>query len=176
VLLLDEPTTGLDAATADDVLGAVKKLARDGSRVVACTIHAPSSRAFRLLIDDVVALDGGKVAWAAPPGEGSHGPLATYVSQSLGSVYIDGDSLAEHLLYAMRDAKTHKIDVAERWSKHPVHNATLKRVQYLAQKAGDESDPDAAVQRLREVPRTSLYPANALPKNVQSKGKPVRHG
>ena len=54
----------------------------------------------------------------APLGEGSHGPLATYVSQSLGSVYIDGDSLAEHLLYAMRDAKTHKIDVAEKWSKH----------------------------------------------------------
>ena len=153
--LLDEPTTGLDAATADDVLAAVKKLARDGSRVVACTIHAPSSRAFRLLIDDVVALDGGKVAWAAPPGEGSHGPLATYVSQSLGSQYVDGDSLAEHLLYAMRDAKTKNIDVAERWSKHPVHNATLKRVQYLAQKA-ETKDPDAAAQRLREACPGSL--------------------
>ena len=87
----------------------------------------------------------------APPGEGSHGPLATYVSQSLGSQYVDGDSLAEHLLYAMRDAKTKNIDVAERWSKHPVHNATLKRVQYLAQRSRDESDPDAAAQRLREA-------------------------
>ena len=175
VLLLDEPTTGLDAATADDVLGAVKKLARDGSRVVACTIHAPSSRAFRLLIDDVVALDGGKVAWAAPPGEGSHGPLATYVSQSLGSVYIDGDSLAEHLLYAMRDAKTKNIDVSEKWCKHPVYAATLKRVQYLASKAETE-DPDAAAQRLREACPGSLAWTKDDPRRKLAVATSVPHG
>ena len=177
VLLLDEPTTGLDAATADNILVAVKKLAKDGSRVVAATLHAPSSRAFRLLIDDVVALDSGRVAWAAPPGEGSHGPLATYISQSLDSAYIDGDSLAEHLLYAMRDARDKGIDVAEKWKQHPVHAATLKRVQFLASTAKDNDDPDAAAARLREAcpgslawtrddPRRKLAVATSLPHGV----------
>ena len=67
VLFLDEPTTGLDAATADDVLGVVHKLASEGSRVVAATMHTPTSRAFRLLIDDVFVLSSAGIINESTP-------------------------------------------------------------------------------------------------------------
>ena len=50
VLFLDEPTTGLDSHTANDVVLLLERLARGGDgeprRTVCATIHSPSSFAF----------------------------------------------------------------------------------------------------------------------------------
>ena len=68
VLLLDEPTSGLDAATADEILAVASSLARSGGgRVVAATLHSPSSRAFRLSVDKLLVLGSrGRPLYAGP--------------------------------------------------------------------------------------------------------------
>jgi ABC-type multidrug transport system ATPase subunit len=45
VILMDEPTTGLDARSAAIVIRAVKNISETG-RVVVCTIHQPSTEIF----------------------------------------------------------------------------------------------------------------------------------
>ncbi|PNH11011.1 ATP-binding cassette sub-family G member 2 [Tetrabaena socialis] len=64
VLFLDEPTTGLDSDTANEVMKAVQALARSGVTVVA-TIHSPT--AFCLsLFDSLMMLVGGRVVYFGP--------------------------------------------------------------------------------------------------------------
>ncbi|KAI7726495.1 hypothetical protein M8C21_023725 [Ambrosia artemisiifolia] len=58
ILFLDEPTTGLDSASAFFVVQALKSLARDG-RTVISSIHQPSSEVFALF-DDLFLLSGGE--------------------------------------------------------------------------------------------------------------------
>ncbi len=41
LIFLDEPTTGLDSATALSVVRTLKKLTQNGDRTVVCTIHQP---------------------------------------------------------------------------------------------------------------------------------------
>ncbi|GAB2295552.1 hypothetical protein Dimus_029715 [Dionaea muscipula] len=58
VLLLDEPTTGLDSAAAFFVIKALRKVANDG-RIIALSIHQPSSEVF-YQFDDLMLLSGGE--------------------------------------------------------------------------------------------------------------------
>ncbi|KAH8056966.1 ATPase [Aureococcus anophagefferens] len=86
VLLLDEPTSGLDAATADEILAVASSLARSGGgRVVAATLHSPSSRAFRLSVDKL----------------------------------LPGDSLADHVIYALSSRGADDDALAEAWATSP---------------------------------------------------------
>ena len=99
ILLLDEPTTGLDTATADDVTALCASLARGGGggggggRAVVATLHAPSSRAFRL-VDKLVVLVGGRVVWAGAP----HGGALVDHLTACGFPYQPGDALADHVI------------------------------------------------------------------------------
>jgi ABC-type multidrug transport system ATPase subunit len=61
VLFLDEPTTGLDAKTAQNVMELITKIAQNG-RAVVCTIHQPRSNIFALF-DKLLLLSKGKVAY-----------------------------------------------------------------------------------------------------------------
>ncbi|KAI3518282.1 hypothetical protein L1887_06828 [Cichorium endivia] len=61
VLFLDEPTTGLDSASAFFVVQALKSVARDG-RTVVSSIHQPSSEVFALF-DDLFLLSGGEMVY-----------------------------------------------------------------------------------------------------------------
>lgn len=47
VILLDEPTTGLDSTTANQIVGLLAELARR-NRIVIVTIHQPRSELFRV--------------------------------------------------------------------------------------------------------------------------------
>lgn len=47
VILLDEPTTGLDSMTANQIVGLLAELARR-NRIVIVTIHQPRSELFRV--------------------------------------------------------------------------------------------------------------------------------
>ncbi|KAJ1459412.1 P-loop containing nucleoside triphosphate hydrolase protein [Pelagophyceae sp. CCMP2097] len=149
VLFLDEPTTGLDAATADDILSLVKSLARDvtdgSERVVACTLHSPSSRAFRLLIDTVFCLASGRVVWAAAPGEGARGPLGLHLAEECGAAYCPGDSLADHMMYVLGGAQStdpaKALELSNLWAESGVGKdhalQVLKAVDVASVKDGE---------------------------------------
>lgn len=64
VLLVDEPTTGLDAFQADRVVGKLAELARRERAAVVATLHQPRSASFAKC-DDVILMTGqGRVAFA----------------------------------------------------------------------------------------------------------------
>jgi ABC-type multidrug transport system ATPase subunit len=60
-MLLDEPTTGLDSASAFFVIRALSSIAYDG-KIVICSLHQPSSDVFNLL-DDLLLLSGGETVY-----------------------------------------------------------------------------------------------------------------
>ena len=58
VLLLDEPTTGLDAASAMSVMNALHDLVVHHSRIVVATIHQPRVDIWNRLGGVTVVFDG----------------------------------------------------------------------------------------------------------------------
>ncbi|XP_033153719.1 ABC transporter G family member 2 [Drosophila mauritiana] len=62
VLILDEPTTGLDSFTSNQLINLLKKLAIEG-RTVICTIHQPSALTFAMF-DHLYAIGEGKCIYA----------------------------------------------------------------------------------------------------------------
>ncbi len=67
VLFLDEPTTGLDSFTQNEVMQVVASLSRGGITTV-CTIHSPTATAFALF-DRLVLLLEGKCVYTGKAGE-----------------------------------------------------------------------------------------------------------
>jgi ABC-type multidrug transport system ATPase subunit len=65
VIILDEPTTGLDSVNALRVGRLLQDLARDDKRTVLCTIHSPSSELFAVF-DDLLLLAKGHVIYHGP--------------------------------------------------------------------------------------------------------------
>ncbi|KAJ6864531.1 hypothetical protein NC651_035165 [Populus alba x Populus x berolinensis] len=61
IMLLDEPTTGLDSASAFFVMRALSSIAYDG-KIVICSLHQSSSDVFNL-IDDLLLLSGGETVY-----------------------------------------------------------------------------------------------------------------
>ncbi|KAH8423957.1 putative ABC efflux transporter [Aspergillus melleus] len=67
VLFCDEPTTGLDATSAYQIVRTLKRLAQDG-RTVIVSIHSPRSEIWSLF-DRVILLARGSVLYSGPAGE-----------------------------------------------------------------------------------------------------------
>jgi hypothetical protein len=65
VLLLDEPTTGLDSFTAHRLVAQLGELAKKKNKIIAMTIHQPRSVIFKLL-DNVCMLSTGEVVYSGP--------------------------------------------------------------------------------------------------------------
>jgi ATP-binding cassette subfamily G (WHITE) protein 2 (SNQ2) len=61
LIFLDEPTTGLDSASANEVISAVRILANQ-QRTVICTIHQPSQKCF-MMFDKVLLLGKGQMLY-----------------------------------------------------------------------------------------------------------------
>ncbi|KAG9480411.1 broad substrate specificity ATP-binding cassette transporter ABCG2 isoform X2 [Eleutherodactylus coqui] len=64
ILFLDEPTTGLDASTANAVLLLLKRMSRQGKTII-FSIHQPRYSIFRLF-DSLTLLAGGKMLYHGP--------------------------------------------------------------------------------------------------------------
>uniref|UniRef100_A0A8C1XC41 ATP-binding cassette, sub-family G (WHITE), member 2a n=1 Tax=Cyprinus carpio TaxID=7962 RepID=A0A8C1XC41_CYPCA len=64
VLFLDEPTTGLDASTANSVLMLLKRMASSG-RTIILSIHQPRYSIYRLF-DSLTLLVGGRLVYHGP--------------------------------------------------------------------------------------------------------------
>ncbi|XP_028789467.1 ABC transporter G family member 13-like [Neltuma alba] len=61
VLFLDEPTTGLDSASAFYVIHSLRQIAH-GGKIIMCSIHQPSNEIFHLF-DDLLLLSGGETVY-----------------------------------------------------------------------------------------------------------------
>ncbi|CAL4925934.1 unnamed protein product [Urochloa decumbens] len=70
IILMDEPTTGLDARSAAIVIRAVKNISETG-RTVVCTIHQPSIDIFEAFDELILMKNGGKIIYNGPIGKQS---------------------------------------------------------------------------------------------------------
>uniref|UniRef100_K4A4V9 ABC transporter domain-containing protein n=1 Tax=Setaria italica TaxID=4555 RepID=K4A4V9_SETIT len=70
IILMDEPTTGLDARSAAIVIRAVKNISEKG-RTVVCTIHQPSTDIFEAFDELILMKNGGKIIYNGPIGKQS---------------------------------------------------------------------------------------------------------
>ena len=91
VLLLDEPTTGLDSVSALKIIQILKGLAKSYGNTIICTIHQPSSEIFHAF-DDLLLLSSGKCIYQGPTVE-----AATFF-RSIGSPVPNHYNPAEHYL------------------------------------------------------------------------------
>ncbi|XP_075421669.1 broad substrate specificity ATP-binding cassette transporter ABCG2 isoform X2 [Ascaphus truei] len=78
ILFLDEPTTGLDASTANAVLLLLKKMSRQGKTII-FSIHQPRYSIFRLF-DCLTLLAGGRMLY--------HGPAQNALEYFTGLGYV----------------------------------------------------------------------------------------
>jgi ABC-type multidrug transport system ATPase subunit len=101
VLFVDEPTSGLDSKTAEDVVQALRDLARgkgDGvERTIISTIHQPSWRIFALF-DKVVLLTRGRLAF-----EGTLPALERFFTHQLGLGSPPKENPADHYMRMLQD-------------------------------------------------------------------------
>lgn len=66
VLLLDEPTTGLDSTTALDVVRLLKGIAHSGRVCIIAVIHQPRSLIFDMFDDLLLLAPGGRTVYSGP--------------------------------------------------------------------------------------------------------------
>jgi len=126
VLFLDEPTTGLDSAMADEVCAVMSLLAAQGRTVVA-TIHSPTASAFSLF-DDLLMLRDGQLVYAGECGDAA----ADYFSKRVGLRPLEmGESMPEWLVDAM---SPHAV-VDDKLLSHKARALAAKRARGSA--AGD---------------------------------------
>ncbi|MFG2131113.1 ATP-binding cassette domain-containing protein [Streptomyces sp. NPDC048751] len=86
VLFLDEPTTGLDPASRNDIWDAVRELKQDGTTVVLTTQYLEEADQ---LADDIALVDRGRVAHTGSPRE-----LKALIGSYAEVVVADPDVLA----------------------------------------------------------------------------------
>ena len=65
ILLLDEPTTGLDSFTAHALVVTLSELCKKKNKIIMMTIHQPRSDIFRLF-DNVCMLSTGELVYCGP--------------------------------------------------------------------------------------------------------------
>ncbi|NXR68830.1 ABCG2 protein, partial [Rhadina sibilatrix] len=131
ILFLDEPTTGLDASTANAVLLLLKRMSKQGKTII-FSIHQPRYSIFRLF-DSLTLLAAGRVLY--------HGPAQQAIEhfQSLGYQcepynnpadffldVINGDSTAVAM------SKADESNTAESTEERPEYDTTL--AEQLAEK------------------------------------------
>ena len=95
VLFLDEPTTGLDAVTAYELVDLLRKLAHEQHVCVVAVIHQPSSKIWELF-DNVMFMAQGHVVY--------HGPVEAVVDyfSSRGYICPSGYSPADYVMFILQ--------------------------------------------------------------------------
>ncbi|CAL8465028.1 g4563 [Coccomyxa elongata] len=90
-IFLDEPTTGLDAESAESLVGVLARMASSGGKTVVCTIHQPSSDVCAMF-DDMLLLAKGRLLYCGPWAS------ADDYFWAAGFTRLPFKSVAEHLL------------------------------------------------------------------------------
>ncbi|KAL9336342.1 hypothetical protein Peur_070830 [Populus x canadensis] len=155
IMLLDEPTTGLDSASAFFVIRALSSIAYDG-KIVICSLHQPSSDVFNLL-DDLLLLSGGETVYF---GEAKMAvkffaeagfPCPTKRNPSdhfLRCINLDFDIIAEALL------RYQNICAIPESSSYPVKIKTTEIREILIEKY---KCSDFSINTRRRIQETSVF-------------------
>ena len=113
VLFLDEPTTGLDSFTANEVMTTVKAIAEDNVTICA-TIHSPTQYAFSLF-DNLLMLSRGQVVYfgscrgAVPFAKASWGK---FVQEDRSDAENEAEWLTDLITATDRDGQTDALAAA----------------------------------------------------------------
>lgn len=136
LLFLDEPTTGLDSASAYNVMQTVQKLSTD--MAVVCTIHQPSKEVFQVFDVMMLLKKGGHVVYFGPvypekdengqdvPGTG----MAPYFKE-VGFPPHDGNqNLADYAVECAHNEQGKKTE--ELFKQNPRYERTLAEITRLS--------------------------------------------
>lgn len=106
VLLLDEPTTGLDSKNAEDVCRVMSILAQSGLAVV-CSIHQPSYRVLKTF-DRLVLLHDGRLVF-----NGRVDAMESYF-ESLGVVVPQHENPMDHFVKVVQESDARRKEILKR--------------------------------------------------------------
>jgi ABC-type multidrug transport system ATPase subunit len=137
-LVLDEPCSGLDAFTAVQLMRTLRRVATEGRRALALSLHQPSPVMYALL-DRAVLVAGGRLVYSGPP-SGAAAALA-----GLGAPCPEGVPLAEHLLFAVSDPAT-----APRVIEGAAARADAERAERRARRLRGEEEADGHEEEGKE--------------------------
>jgi ABC-type multidrug transport system ATPase subunit len=173
-LVLDEPCSGLDAFTAVQLMRTLRRVATEGKRALALSLHQPSPVMYALL-DRAVLVAGGRLVYSGPP-QGAADALA-----ALGAPCPQGVPLAEHLLFAVSDPALagRVIDAAA--ARADAERAERRMRRDEAAGLGGEDDEVAARRRQEErgedeQARAEVFPpADAKPLSLPPPPHPPQH-
>eukprot|EP00741_Cyanophora_paradoxa_P005529 tig00000900_g5361.t1 len=118
LLFLDEPTTGLDAASALQIVELLRELAGKGQAII-CTIHQPSAEIFKKFDSLLLLKKGGEVAYFGKMGENADTVMSYF--EKLGFHRAHYRNPADHILDVVmgkeprRDGKEGAVDFAAAW-------------------------------------------------------------
>eukprot|EP00388_Colpodella_angusta_P039228 GDKK01046755.1.p1 GENE.GDKK01046755.1~~GDKK01046755.1.p1 ORF type:complete len:978 (-),score=280.35 GDKK01046755.1:296-3019(-) len=118
VLLLDEPTTGLDSKNAEDVCRVMSLLAESGLAVV-CSIHQPSYRVLKTF-DRLVLLHDGRLVF-----NGRVDAMESYF-ESLGVVVPPHENPMDHFVKVVQESDAVRKEILR---KRASRDEERKRVQ-----------------------------------------------
>eukprot|EP01024_Parvocaulis_polyphysoides_P058991 TRINITY_DN6370_c0_g1_i6.p1 TRINITY_DN6370_c0_g1~~TRINITY_DN6370_c0_g1_i6.p1 ORF type:complete len:630 (+),score=106.23 TRINITY_DN6370_c0_g1_i6:31-1920(+) len=152
VLFLDEPTTGLDSYTSNDVMNVVKSIISDGTTICA-TIHSPTQFAFRLF-DNVMMLIRGEVVYFGPNGQ-----RAIDHFQSLPGVepYQIGENEAEWITDIVTSADRQLVGpvFAEKYEVSKIKTEVDEKLNDISNKQSEVSEE---MQKTLSVSRATTTP------------------
>ncbi|CAF4968382.1 unnamed protein product, partial [Rotaria sp. Silwood1] len=126
ILFLDEPTTGLDASTACDVMKCLKNLSRNGCTIV-FSIHQPRQSIFELF-DTVLLLSNGRIVYLGPSNS-----LHTYFIDH-GFPYRESNNPADFVLdLLIQEARNDRIKTLyEAYLNSSMHNLMINRLKDIS--------------------------------------------
>ncbi|KAK3405550.1 hypothetical protein EUGRSUZ_K01784 [Eucalyptus grandis] len=169
ILLLDEPTTGLDSASAFFVTRALRNIADEG-KIIICSMHQPSSEVFDLF-DDLLLLSSGETVFL---GEAK---MAIEFFAEAGFACPRRKNPADHFLWCISldfDSVTATLLLSPRTCQNPASSGFSMRMKTAEIKATliqsyKSSEYSSAVRRkMQEIAATKDYQVCQLNKNTNS--------
>jgi len=130
LLFLDEPTTGLDSASARNVMSCVKELSK--TRAVVCTIHQPSSEIFSNFDTMLLLERGGTICYFGPCEK-----IADYFEGKGFPQYEKGVNVADYALDCSVAGQIEGKTPSEIWAESEEHLSMLVRAGESVENPGE---------------------------------------
>jgi ABC-type multidrug transport system ATPase subunit len=151
LLFLDEPTTGLDSASAFGVISFLRILANSGTTIL-CTIHQPSAVLFQQFDRLLLLVDGGRTAYFGNIG-GNSQTVIQHFERNGARACSPGENPAE---YIIETASHSSMDWADVWKTSQEGQAVTAEVDHLS-KANEmiANQQTGSMKSLQEQPQRS---------------------